>query len=70
MDVIFAVNVDATEAGPNGIGGQPPATDDSTPNETLAIQVTRLRQLISVLDTSFSGDSILIIFPDGTVCTR
>ena len=58
--------MDDTEAGPFGTGGEPPPTEDSTPHETLATQVTRLRQLISVLDTSFSGDSILIIFPDGT----
>jgi len=58
--------MDDTEAGPFGTGGEPPPTEDSTPHETLATQVTRLRQLVSVLDTSFSGDSILIIFPDGT----
>mmetsp|Transcript_9952 Transcript_9952/g.12541 ORF Transcript_9952/g.12541 Transcript_9952/m.12541 type:complete len:498 (+) Transcript_9952:98-1591(+) len=58
--------MDHDEAGKNGDGGKPPATDDSTPNETLSNQAIRLRQLMSVLETQFSGDTILLIFPDGT----
>lgn len=47
-------------------GGRPPAHDDGTPNETISNQVTRLRQLISLLESSLSGDEILLIFPDAT----
>ena len=41
------VALDATEAGPEGRGGRPPANDDGTPNETLQDQSIRLRQLMS-----------------------
>jgi len=58
--------MDATEAGNSGIDGRPPPNDDGTPNETLENQVTRLRQYFSVLETLYSGDNILLIFPDGT----
>lgn len=57
--------LDHDQAGENGDGGKPPATDDSTPNETLSSQAIRLRQLMSVLETQFSGDTILLVFPDG-----
>jgi len=62
--VLWAMDTD--EAGINGIGGKPPPTDDGTPNETLAEQGVRLRQLLSVLETLHSGDTILLIFPDGS----
>jgi hypothetical protein len=58
--------MDAAEAGEEGRGGKPPQNDDGTANETLFEQVTRLRQLMSVLETQYSGDDILLIFPDGT----
>ena len=58
--------LDADEAGNEGRGGKPPPNDDGTANETLFEQVTRLRQLISILETQYSGDDILLIFPDGT----
>lgn len=58
--------MDADEAGDEGRGGKPPPNDDGTPNETLFEQVTRLRQLVSILETQYSGDDILLIFPDGT----
>eukprot|EP00984_Skeletonema_dohrnii_P004593 scaffold1624_cov114-Skeletonema_dohrnii-CCMP3373.AAC.1 len=61
---IFAL--DAAEAGVDGTGGRPPANDDGTANETLWDQVIRLRQLMSVLETQYSGDEILLVFPDGT----
>mmetsp|Transcript_25085 Transcript_25085/g.54702 ORF Transcript_25085/g.54702 Transcript_25085/m.54702 type:complete len:607 (+) Transcript_25085:94-1914(+) len=55
------------ESGPEGRSGErPPPTDDGTPNETLANQVTRLRQLMAVCETNFSGDDVLFIFPDNT----
>ena len=58
--------LDYAEAGVEGRGGSPPPTDDGTANESLSEQFTRLRQLLSVLETQFSGDEILLIFPDGT----
>lgn len=58
--------MDVAEAGEEGRGGKPPQNDDGTANETLFEQVTRLRQLMSVLETQYSGDDILLIFPDGT----
>lgn len=55
------------ESGPGGRDGErPPPTDDGTPNETLANQITRLRQLMAVCETNFSGDDVLFIFPDNT----
>lgn len=61
---LFAL--DAAEAGNDGRGGRPPPTEDGTANETLFEQVIRLRQLMSILETQYSGDDILLIFPDGT----
>ena len=61
---LFAL--DNAEAGKDGTGGRPPPTEDGTANETLWDQVIRLRQLMSVLETQYSGDDILLIFPDGT----
>ena len=58
--------MDSAEAGEEGRGGKPPQNDDGTANETLFEQVTRLRQLMSILETQYSGDDILLIFPDGT----
>lgn len=58
--------LDYDEAGIDGSGGRPPPNEDSTPNETLGEQAIRLRQLLSLLETLYSGDTILLVFPDGT----
>jgi hypothetical protein len=58
--------LDNDQAGIDGLGGRPPENEDGTPNETLADQATRLRQLMSILESQYSGDTILLIFPDGT----
>jgi len=58
--------MDNQEAGNEGRDGAPPPTDDGTGNESLHDQVIRLRQLISILETQYSGDDILLVFPDGT----
>jgi broad specificity phosphatase PhoE len=58
--------MDRDEAGRDGLQGRPPASDDSTPNEVLADQAVRLRQVMSILESQYSGDTILLIFPDGT----
>ncbi|KAG7366697.1 histidine phosphatase superfamily branch 1 protein [Nitzschia inconspicua] len=60
------VALDDGEAGIEGREGRPPPNDDGTPNETLFDQSTRLRQLMSALETQYSGDTILLVFPDGT----
>uniref|UniRef100_A0A7S2P922 Uncharacterized protein n=1 Tax=Leptocylindrus danicus TaxID=163516 RepID=A0A7S2P922_9STRA len=60
------IALDSLEAGNMGKGGRTPEHDDGTPNETLFNQVTRLTQLMSMLETYYSGDTILLIFPDGT----
>ena len=39
--------MDVLEAGETGTGGRPPANQDGTPNETLADQSVRLRQVMS-----------------------
>lgn len=57
--------LDALEGGKEGKGGRPPPNDDGTPNETLSNQVTRLQQLMSLLEGN-SGETFLLIFPDGT----
>merc|ERR1711957_284277 len=66
MDAVMAMDYD--EAGPYGNGptSRPPANEDGTPNELLKNEEIRLRQFISGLETSFSGDTILLIFPDGS----
>jgi broad specificity phosphatase PhoE len=61
---VWAMDVD--EAGDCGLGGRPPPNEDGTPHETLADQSIRLRQLLSILETLYSGDTILLVFPDGT----
>lgn len=58
--------MDHARTGKDGRGGLPPSNDDGTPNETLSDQATRLRELLSLLETHCSGDTILLIFPDGT----
>mmetsp|Transcript_25177 Transcript_25177/g.38760 ORF Transcript_25177/g.38760 Transcript_25177/m.38760 type:complete len:361 (+) Transcript_25177:2-1084(+) len=58
--------MDVEEAGVDGLGGRPPPNDDGTPNETLSNQVTRISQLFSLLESTQSGDNILLIFPDAT----
>jgi len=58
--------MDQMEAGNEGFGGRPPANTDGTPNDTLHDQFTRLRQFLSLQETRTSGETILVIFPDGT----
>lgn len=60
------VALDEAEAGADGKGGRPPPNIDGTPHDTLADQAIRLRQLLSILETQFSGDSIVLVFPDGS----
>lgn len=59
-DAVWALDFD--EAGSDGKGGRPPSNEDGTPHETLADKVVRLQQLISVLETQYSGDTVLLVF--------
>jgi hypothetical protein len=58
--------LDELEAGPEGFGARPPPNEDGTPNETLHDQFIRLRQFLSLQESRTAGETILIIFPDGT----
>lgn len=64
LPALYALDYD--EAGNDGITGRPPANDDGTPHESLSDQAVRLRQLLSILESQYSGETILMIFPDGT----
>jgi hypothetical protein len=64
LSAVWALDND--EAGRDGLQGRPPATEDGTPHEVLADQAVRLRQVMSILESQFSGETILFIFPDGT----
>lgn len=59
-------SLDYEEGGVDGVTGRPPANEDGTPHEVLADQAVRLRQVMSVLESQYSGETILMIFPDGT----
>jgi len=63
QSAIWALDTD--EAGEYGRDGRPPPNDDGTPNEVLADQTVRLQQLLSVLETIYSGETIVLVFPDG-----
>jgi len=58
--------MDEAEAGIEGFEGRPPPNTDGTPNDTLHDQFTRLRQFLSLQESRTSGETILVIFPDGT----
>jgi len=58
--------MDVLEAGQMGREGQPPPNEDGTPNETLSNVAVRLRQLLSVMESQYSGDTVLVIGCDGT----
>jgi broad specificity phosphatase PhoE len=60
------VALDELDAGSDGTGARPPPNIDGTPQDTLADQAIRLRQLMSILETQFSGDNIVLVFPDGS----
>ena len=63
-NAVFAM--DEMEAGNLGQSGRPPKNDDGTADETLGDQVVRLRELMSLCEGHCSGDTILLIFGDGT----
>ena len=53
--------MDNDEAGTDGLNALPPSSDDGTPHEVLADQAVRLRQILSILESQYSGDTILLV---------
>ncbi|MED6124868.1 hypothetical protein PIB30_118616 [Stylosanthes scabra] len=43
---------------------KPPPVDDGTPNESVSDVFVRVTQLMSILETQYSGDTIVIVSPD------
>lgn len=43
---------------------KPPPTDDGTPNESVADVFVRVTQLMSILETQYSEDTVIIVSPD------
>ncbi|CAL9084325.1 unnamed protein product [Musa textilis] len=43
---------------------KPPPVDDGTPNESVADVFVRVTQLMSILETQYSGDTVIIVSPD------
>ncbi|XP_031491397.1 uncharacterized protein LOC116258402 [Nymphaea colorata] len=43
---------------------KPPPIDDGTPNESVEDVFVRVTQLMSILETQYAGDSIVIVSPD------
>ncbi|KAD6119901.1 hypothetical protein E3N88_11172 [Mikania micrantha] len=43
---------------------KPPPINDGTPNESVADVFVRVTQLMSILETQYSGDTVIIVSPD------
>lgn len=43
---------------------RPPKGYDGTPNESAADVLTRMRQLLSICETQYSGEDVVIVAPD------
>lgn len=43
---------------------KPPPTDDGTPNESVSDVFVRVTQVMSVLETQYSEDTVIIVSPD------
>ncbi|RWR94883.1 Phosphoglycerate mutase family protein isoform 1 [Cinnamomum micranthum f. kanehirae] len=43
---------------------KPPPIDNGTPNESVADVFVRVTQLMSVIETQYSGDTVIIVSPD------
>jgi hypothetical protein len=43
---------------------KPPPIDDGTPNESVADVFVRVTQLMSILETQYAGDTVVIVSPD------
>lgn len=43
---------------------KPPPISDGTPNESVGDVFVRVTQLMSILETQYSGDTVIIVSPD------
>jgi len=43
---------------------KPPPTDDGTPNESVLDVFVRVTQVMSILETQYSEDTVIIVSPD------
>lgn len=43
---------------------KPPPIDNGTPNESVEDVFVRVTQLMSILETQYSGDTVIIVSPD------
>lgn len=43
---------------------KPPPIDDGTPNESVSDVFVRVIQLMSILETQYSADTVIIVSPD------
>ena len=43
---------------------KPPPIDDGTPNESVKDVFVRVTQLMSILETQYSGETVIIVSPD------
>lgn len=43
---------------------KPPPIDDGTPNESVSDVFVRVTQLMSILETQYSEDTVIIVSPD------
>ena len=43
---------------------KPPPISDGTPNESVADVFVRVTQLMSILETQYSGETVVIVSPD------
>lgn len=43
---------------------KPPPITDGTPNESVSDVFVRVTQLMSILETQYSGDTVIIVSPD------
>lgn len=43
---------------------RPPPTTDGTPNESAHDVFVRVRQMMSVIETQYNGDSVIVVSPD------
>ncbi|KAG9449991.1 hypothetical protein H6P81_009956 [Aristolochia fimbriata] len=43
---------------------KPPPVDDGTPNESISDVFVRVTQLMSILETQYSGDTLVVVSPD------
>lgn len=64
VDICSDVCVQVFEGDQLDANWRPPKGYDGTPNESAADVLTRIRQVMSVTETQYSGEDIVFIAPD------